>query len=83
MKRRTEESDTAVPPAELTDYRLWARSRGLEPYGVPDDLVSMRAPVARWKAWERERAQWAEAHGMDEMDLPTSGCGAPFDWDAI
>jgi hypothetical protein len=34
-------------------------------------------------AWEQERAEWAAARGMVEMDLPTSGCGAPFDPDLI
>ncbi len=83
MKRRVDDVDVAAPPAELTDYQLWCRSRGLKPYGIPDNTESMRGAAAQWYAWERLRAEWAEARGMDEMDLPTSGGGAPFDPDLI
>jgi hypothetical protein len=72
-----------VPPPELIDYRLWCADRGLAPFGVPGDPVSMRVAASQWYAWERERAEWAAARGMVEMDLPTSGCGAPFDPDLI
>ena len=83
MRRRPESAPAAEPPAELIDYRCWCAGRGVAPYGNPADLVSMRAAASQWYAWERERAEWAAAHGMDEMDLPTSGCSAPFDPDLI
>ena len=82
MKRRVDDVDV-VAPAELINYRLWCRSRGLKPYGIPDNTESMRGAAAQWYAWERLRAEWAVARGVDEMDLPTSGCGAPFDPDLI
>jgi hypothetical protein len=83
VKRRVDDDDVAVPPAELTDYRAWCAGRRLEPFGIPDNTESLRAAAGQWYAWERLRAEWAAAHGMDEMDLPTSGCGAPFDPDLI
>jgi hypothetical protein len=83
VKRRVDDDAAAVPPAGLVDYRAWARERGLAPYGNPADPVSMRAAASQWYAWEAERAAWAAAHGIVEVDLPTSGCGAPFDPDSI
>jgi hypothetical protein len=82
VKRRLDEFDV-VAPAALLDYRAWCADRDVPPFGVPDDLESMADAVVRWKVWERERAQWAAARGVDETDLPTSGCGAPFDWSLI
>jgi hypothetical protein len=82
VKRRVE-SDPTIPPAELVDYRAWCAGRGLPPYGDPGDRESMKAAVGQWEVWERLRAEWAAAHGMAEVDLPTSGCGTPFDIDLI
>jgi len=59
VKRRVEEFGVAVPPAELVDYRRWCASRGVAPFGVPDDPVSMRAAVAQWAVWEQLRREWA------------------------
>lgn len=83
MRRRPDELDAAsVPPLEFTDYRLWCANRGVVPFGNPADLVSMRAAVSQWQAWERLRTEWAQAHGVDEGDLG-GGDDAPFDVDAI
>jgi hypothetical protein len=81
VKRRVESDPT--PPAELTDYPAWCRSRGLAPFGNPKDLPSMRAAVDQWNAWERLRAEWAAAHGVDEGDMESVGLTAPFDPDLI
>jgi hypothetical protein len=74
MRRRVEEESDTVP-AELVDYPLWCRSRGLRPYGD-------RAAVAQWDVWEEQRREWADAHGVDECDLGGTA-SAPFDIDAI
>lgn len=82
MKRHVVESDTAVPPPELTDYRRWCAGQGVAPYGNSADPVSMRCAAAQWKAWEQLRTEWAAARDVDEGDLGGAG-SAPFDIDAI
>jgi hypothetical protein len=77
MRRRVEESDTALPP-ELTDYQCCCAAQGVAPYGNRDP-VSLRAAAAQWSEWERATARWADERGLVEDDLPTSGCAAPFD----
>jgi hypothetical protein len=79
MKRRVEDVDANVPPAELTDYPAWCRLRGWEPYAASRDPVSQRACVAQYAAWERERQVWEAAHGVGLG----GGGRAPFDVDAI
>jgi hypothetical protein len=82
VRRREDEPGVALPPAELTDYPACCGSRGLEPFGVPDDLASMRAAVTRWRTWCDEREAWAIAHGVDEDEL--GGLGSePWDPGAI
>jgi hypothetical protein len=73
VKRRVEESGT-VPPIELTDYQAWSLSRGLAPFGHP-------SAVAQCRAWQEERREWAQAHGLDDLDM---GPGPwPFDAEMI
>jgi len=75
MRQRVGRDAAAVPPAELVDYPLWCRSRGLRPYGDP-------AAVSQWALWEQLRMEWCQAHGVDEGDLGGTD-SAPFDIDAI
>ncbi len=83
MRRRVEEPDGLVPPAELTDYRRWCAGRGVPAYGDPRDAVSMRAAVARWEAWQDERAAWAATHSGVEPETVLGEIGAPWDESAI
>jgi hypothetical protein len=77
MRARVGSDDAPdVPPAALTDYLRWCAAQGVAPYGHP-------AAVSQWSEWERARARWAAERGLVEDDLPTSGCSAPFDIDAI
>ncbi len=65
--RRRKPQGPRPPPAELTDYKLWCAGRGLRPFGDPDDRSSMRAAVARHRAWRDERAAWCAARGFDDV----------------
>jgi hypothetical protein len=65
MRRRVEESDASVPPVELVDYKRWCADRGLTPFGVGGDPVSLRAADAQWVTWAEQRREWAAAHGVD------------------
>jgi hypothetical protein len=78
--RRREEFAPAVPPLDVTSYVAWCRSRGLVPFGIPADVVSLRAAYAQWVVWEEQRTAWAEANGVDEGDLDMDR-SAPFDPD--
>jgi hypothetical protein len=70
-----------APPAELVSYTAWCAARGIEPYGDPDDQLSMRLAVGQWQAWEGLRLGWELRHARElEMD---DGCDMPFDADAI
>ncbi|OBA81553.1 hypothetical protein A9W99_02775 [Mycobacterium sp. 1164966.3] len=83
MKRREpDDPDVVTPPVWVVDYRVWCASRGEPPYGKPDDRASMKAAVARFDVWEEARQAWADAHGVDEIDLDVVAA-APWDEDAI
>jgi hypothetical protein len=82
MRRRVEESDASVPPAELVDYKRWCADRGLTPFGIGGDVVSLRVAYGQFVAWEEQRREWAVAHGIDEGDLEMVG-PAPFDPDLV
>jgi hypothetical protein len=84
MRRlRTFPDGGAVPPPELLNYIVWCASRGLAPFGIADDMASLRAAYAQWEAWEAEREMWAAAHGCkgDDLDMHDEGEGAPFNPD--
>jgi hypothetical protein len=82
VRRREDESGAVVPPAELIDYRRWCAGRGLVPFGVGGDAVSLRRAAAQWEAWGEQRREWAQARGIDEGDLEMVG-PAPFDPDLV
>jgi hypothetical protein len=71
-----------VPPAEMLSYLQWCASRGLAPFGIAGDVVSLRSAFAQWEVWEAQRGIWAAAHGCeaDDLDMTDEG-GAPFDPD--
>jgi hypothetical protein len=77
---RAREDAPTVPPVGLLDYRVWCTGRGLAPFGVAGDAVSLRAAYAQWVTWEEQRREWAAAHGVDEGGLDMVG-PAPFDPD--
>jgi hypothetical protein len=72
---REREEATAVPPAEMTDYRRWCAEQGMQPFGHP-------AAVSQWDVWRELRGRWAQAHGVDGGDLEMVG-PAPFDPDLV
>jgi hypothetical protein len=84
MRRRVEESGVSVPPPGLVDYKRWCADRGLTPFGVGGDVVSLRAAYAQWVIWEEQRREWAAARGVDE-DAPVLDWhgSAPFDPDVL
>jgi hypothetical protein len=53
-----------VPPAELRDFALWARGRGL-PYQYDGSSRAARS----FDEWERARAAWAATHPDSEDGL--------------
>jgi hypothetical protein len=69
-------------PDELVSYEVWCEARGLAPFGVGGDVVSLRAAWAQWEAWEAARDVWAAAHGCeaDDVDMVDEG-GGPFNPD--
>jgi hypothetical protein len=72
------------PPAELVDYKRWCCGRGLAPFGVGGDVVSLRAAYAQWVDWEEQRREWTITHGVDEDDPVLDWHGsAPWDPDAL
>ena len=69
MQRRDggDEAGVVVPPAELVDYGRWCADRGVAPYGVPGDPLSMRAAVAGWDVWSQLRREWVTANGVADI----------------
>jgi hypothetical protein len=82
MRQRVGRDAPAVPPVGLLDYRVWCAGRGLRPFGVGGDPVSLRAAYAQWVIWEEQRCEWATTHGVDEDDPVLDWHGsAPWDPD--
>jgi hypothetical protein len=82
MRQRVGRDVPAVPPLEMTSYEAWCAGRGLAPFGVGGDVVSLRAAHTRWRMWCDEREAWAEAHDISEDDPVLDWHGStPFDPD--